>query len=185
LFLNGIIPDSGSLAIPVIDEFYQDWYSMFSPSQFRFDYEAQTIRIPVWAGKINFNFGSETVFYDFPDNGTYEVQFSADWNNVTGATKICPLIENFSYLPPVETEHLPPEPTPTPSPQPTPTPSPQPTPTPSPLLDTEAPTLKVVSPKNETYIIADIPLLFTLSESTSKINYSLDGCIDCLMARIA
>jgi hypothetical protein len=72
LFLNGIVPDSGSLAIPVIDEYYQDWYSMFPASHFRFDYESRTIRIPVWAGRLNFTFGTET--------RARLVQFSRYWN---------------------------------------------------------------------------------------------------------
>lgn len=172
LFLNGIVPDSGSLAIPVIDEFFQDWYSMFPASQFRFDYDSQTIRIPVWAGKINFTFGTETASYDFPDNGTYEVQFSSDWNNVTGATKISPLNETFSYLPPGETKPIPPPPTHTPSPPPF-KPVFPPTRSQS-QADTKAPTISVVSPKNETYFDKDIPLLFTLSESVLWTRYSID-----------
>jgi hypothetical protein len=98
LFLNGIVPDSGSLAMPVIDEVYQDWYSMFPASHFRFDYESQTIRIPVWAGKINFIFGTETASYTFPKDGIYELHFSSDWNNIITAKKISSLSETFSYL---------------------------------------------------------------------------------------
>ena len=103
LFLNGIVPDTGSLAIPVIDEYYQDWYSMFPASNFRFDYESQTIRIPVWAGKINFTFGTETASYNFPDDGIYEVHFSSDWNTVTSANKVSSLSESLSYLNPRDT----------------------------------------------------------------------------------
>jgi len=172
MFLNGVVPDSGSLAIPVIDEFYQDWYSMFPASQFRFDYETRTIRIPVWTGKLNFTFGTETASYDFPDNATYEVQFSSDWNSITGATKISSLNEAFSYLPPRETERLP-DPTPTPFPPPQFQPA-FPTIRLQSLPDTRAPTINVVSPKNETYSVADIPLLFNLSESASWIRYSID-----------
>jgi hypothetical protein len=98
LFLNGIVPDTGSLAIPVIDEVYEDWYSMFPASHFRFDYESKTMRIPVWAGKINFIFGSETASYSFPDDGIYEVQFSSDWNTVTNASRVSSLSERFLYL---------------------------------------------------------------------------------------
>jgi hypothetical protein len=178
LFLNGIVPDSGSLAIPVIDEYYQDWYSMFTASHFRFYYESQTIRIPVWAGKLNFTFGTETASYTFPDNGIYEVQFSADWNNVTNATKINSLSEQFSYLPPEENSPLPQPPTPTPTPTPT---------TPlsdfqyfssfhaDPLPDTTSPIIVVASPKNATYSDTDIPLTFTLNELTSRVSYSIDG----------
>ncbi len=178
LFLNGIVPDSGSLAIPVIDEVYQDWYSMFPASHFRFDYESQTIRIPVWAGKINFTFGSEPTSYNFTDNGIYEVQFSADWNNVTNATKISPLNEQNSYLPPGDPQTPEPQPTSTPTPSPTPIqvfPQTIPTIYSSPRLDTRAPTIVIASPKNKTYSDADVPLTFTVSESTSLISYSIDG----------
>jgi hypothetical protein len=101
LFLNGIVPDSGSLAIPVIDEVYQDWYSMFPASHFRFDYDSRMIRIPVWAGRINFTFGTGTASYVFPKNGIYEVNFSPDWNTVTNASLVSPLSSRFAYLNPV------------------------------------------------------------------------------------
>jgi hypothetical protein len=175
LFLNGIVPDSGSLAIPVIDEFYQDWYSMFPATHFRFDYESQTIRIPVWAGKINFTFGTETASYNFSDNGIYEVTFSSDWNNVTNANKISSLSEQIAYLNPAVDN-----PSPSPSPPP---PSPSPPPYsfqysfPSSSFsppDTTSPTIVVVSPKNKTYSDTDTSLTFTLSEPTSWISYSLD-----------
>jgi hypothetical protein len=148
LFLNGIVPNSGSLAIPVIDEFYQDWYSMFPASHFRFDYESQTIQIPVWAGKINFIFGTETASYNFPDDGIYEVHFSSDWNTVTNASKVGPLNETFSYLNP----HMD-----------------------NPPQDTTDPTVIVSSPQNKTYSVADILLQFTLNEPVSQISYSIDG----------
>lgn len=172
MFLNGIVPDSGSLSIPVIDEVYQDWYSMFPASHFRFDYESQTIRVPVWAGKINFTFGTETASYNFSDNGIYEVQFSSDWNNVTGATKISPLSEQFAYLPPAETQPTPPEPTPTPT---LPYFQTFPSTRPTPLPDTKSPTIAVASPQNETYSNTEIPLTFTLSESTSRVSYRING----------
>jgi hypothetical protein len=100
LFLNGIIPESGSLAIPVIDEVYQDWYSMFPASHFRFDYGSRTIRIPVWKGKINFLLGTQPAPYNFSENGIYEIHFSTDWNSVTDAHLVSPLSSKFAYLDP-------------------------------------------------------------------------------------
>ncbi len=174
LFLNGIIPDSGSLAIPVIDEFYQDWYSMFPASHFRFDHNTQNIRIPVWAGKLNFTFGTEIASHNFTDNGIYEVQFSSDWNNVTNVTRISPLSKKISYLLPEEKE----TPQPTPSPIPTPLPvfpqSSFPIVYSSPQADTRAPTIVISSPTSKTYSTKDILLSFIVSESTSLISYSLD-----------
>jgi parallel beta-helix repeat protein len=100
LFLNGIVPDSGSLAIPVIDETYEDWCSMFPAGEFRFDYATRTIRIPVWQGKINFIFGTNTASYTFPSDGVYEVHFSSDWNTVTNARKVSMLDSRFTYIKP-------------------------------------------------------------------------------------
>jgi hypothetical protein len=122
---------------------------MFPPSHFRFDYESQTIRIPVWAGKINFIFGTEPASYSFPDNGIYKVNFSSDWNSVTNASKVSSLSESFAYLDP-HADNPPPQ-------------------------DTTAPIIIVSSPQNKTYSVAEILLKFTLNEKVSQISYSLDG----------
>ena len=179
LFLNGIVPDTGSLAIPVMEETFQDWYSMFPASNFRFDYETQTICIPVWAGKINFIFGTETASYNFSENGIYEVHFSSNWNNVTNANKISPLSQEFAYLNPAIHN---------PSPPPIPPPPPPPSPTPitpvhltypsNPLSspsDRTSPTIVIASPKNETYSDKGISLTFIVNEPTSWTSYSIDG----------
>jgi hypothetical protein len=100
LFLNSVVPESGSMAIPVIDEVYEDWYSMFPASHFRFDYESKTIRIPVWAGKINFVLGTEPASYTFSEDGIYEIHFGSDWNSVIDASLISPLSNRFVYLDP-------------------------------------------------------------------------------------
>jgi len=42
-------------------------------------------------------------------------------------------------------------------------------------LDTTPSTISIVSPENKTYTVEDVPLTFTVSESTSWIGYSLDG----------
>jgi streptogramin lyase len=42
-------------------------------------------------------------------------------------------------------------------------------------VDTASPVISIVSPENMTYTVADVPLDFTVSESTSWIGYSLDG----------
>ena len=154
LFLNGVVPDSGSLAIPVIDEYYQDWYSMFPASHFRFNYETETIRIPVWAGRINFRFGTENASYIFPDNGIYEVHFSSDWNTVENTSKVSSLTYAFSYLNSYF-ENPPPQPSPPP--------------------DTTVPNVMVISPQNKTYSKEDILLTFNVNEPVAQLRYSVDG----------
>jgi hypothetical protein len=153
LFLNGIVPDTGSLAIPVIDEVYQDGYSMFPASHFRFDYETETIRIPVWAGRINFAFGTENASCTFPDDGIYEVHFGSDWNTVENASKVNSLNEAFSYLNP-HIEIPPPLPPPP---------------------DTTVPNVIVVSPQNKKYPRGDIRLTFYANEPVAQLRYSVDG----------
>jgi len=44
-----------------------------------------------------------------------------------------------------------------------------------PPLDTTPPTISIISPENKTYAVSDVPLTFTVNESTSWIGYSLDG----------
>jgi hypothetical protein len=44
-----------------------------------------------------------------------------------------------------------------------------------PSSDNAPPTISILSPKNKTYTSNDVPLTFTVSESTSWIGYSLDG----------
>jgi hypothetical protein len=99
LFLEGIIPNTGSLAIPLNEEGYQDTASAFPSSLFRFDYVNRRIRIPVNSGVLKFQFGTRIASATFPLSGVYEVQFSNDWNSVIGSPKmIGPLPSLFHYL---------------------------------------------------------------------------------------
>jgi PKD repeat protein len=82
LFLEGIVPSTGSLAIPKLDEVYEDVCSAFSVQQFGFNYDTRTIRIPVDAGELKFQFGTTLVPYTFPATGVYQITFSNDWNGI-------------------------------------------------------------------------------------------------------
>jgi parallel beta-helix repeat protein len=44
-----------------------------------------------------------------------------------------------------------------------------------PTPDTTPPTISILSPENKTYPVSDVPLTFTVSESTSWMGYNLDG----------
>jgi parallel beta-helix repeat protein len=103
MFMNGIVPKTGSLAIPLNDESYEDMAGWSPATMFRFDYANRQIRIPVNAGTLNFIFGSGTASYTFPSTGVYQVQFSSDWNTVQSATLIAPLDSGFKYITPGST----------------------------------------------------------------------------------
>jgi hypothetical protein len=98
LFMNGIVPKTGSLAVPLNDEYYEDAAGWSPATMFRFDYANRQIRIPVNAGTLNFIFGSGTASYTFPSTGVYQVQFSSDWNTVQSASRMGPLDSGFKYI---------------------------------------------------------------------------------------
>jgi parallel beta-helix repeat protein len=112
LFMNGIRPATGSLAMPLNDEQYEDTVGWSPASMFRFNYASRQIRIPVNAGRLDFIFGSGVASYTFPSTGVYTVQFSNDWNTVQSATCIGPLDSEFKYIvassspPPTETIYI-------------------------------------------------------------------------------
>jgi hypothetical protein len=154
LFLDGIIPDTGYLAMNASNERYQDYRTCFPTSQWSFNYQNQTIRIPVIAGNLSFIFGSQEATQNFPSNGVYDIQFADDWNSIISITKGADI--STTTLQPVTLQAISRSaPSPTPTPQPTRTlpliltltqiptltqsPTPQPTPTLAPA-PTPAPT---------------------------------------------
>ena len=98
LFLLGIVPDTGYLAIPLNEEYYEDFWGFYPRTHFMFDYSNRRIRIPVNAGTLKFQYGTNPLSWTFPYTGIYEVRFSSDWNNITGATYIEELSPNYLYL---------------------------------------------------------------------------------------
>ncbi len=155
LFLYGIIPGTGSLAITASNERYQDYRTCFQTSQWQFNYTDQSIRLPINKGNLTFIFGSQNVTADFPQDGVYDIQFSSDWNNITQTTKIeditRPNLQPVTLQPitkPTPTPVVSPTVTPSPSPSTTTTPSPTPSPTPTQQPPTNPPTTKPTDDSN-------------------------------------
>jgi archaellin len=144
LFIDGIVPGTGYLAINASNERYQDYQTCFPTSEWQFNYVNQTIRIPVTAGTLSFIFGSQEVTQNFSSNGVYDIQFSNSWNSIVLATKVADL--NVTVLQNIGDVTLQPTPAPTTTPTTTPTPtetaSPSPSPTPT-LNTTPKPTATV------------------------------------------
>ena len=146
LFLDGIVPQTGYLAINASNEAYQDYRTCFPTSEWDFNYQNQTIRIPVIAGNLSFVFGSQEVSQNFPSNGVYNIQFSSDWNNITSITKVTDI--NTVTLQATQRPKSSPIITPTPSPTAKPSPTPTLTPifTPAPIQTTTPNLTATVSP---------------------------------------
>jgi len=137
LFLYGIIPQTGSLYIPASEERYHDYRTCFQTEQWQFNYPNHSIRIPIIKGTLTFNFGTQTVTQNFPENGVYDIQFSNDWNSITSISKLSNINPPQPPTPtptPTPTPEETPTPTPTPEETPTPTPTPEETPTPTPTI---------------------------------------------------
>jgi len=159
LFLDGIVPVTGSLAIPIHNEQYQDDRSSFPVTEFQFSYINNQISIPVNAGTITFTFGTTPVSYNFPSNGNYTVQFASDWNSIISV--------NGQPIPtPTSTPSPTPSPTPTPTPTPTATPSPTPTPTATPpVLKTQS--VSVTTDKSSYARGSSVAITVTVKDASS------------------
>jgi len=82
LFLEGIVPVTGSLAMSVCDENFPFDATPFPATQLKFDNENHRIKIPVNTGELTFIFGLSPVTYDFIADGVYDIEFSNDWNEI-------------------------------------------------------------------------------------------------------
>jgi hypothetical protein len=82
MFLYGIVPVTGSLAIPAMEESYPHKTPPIAASSFKFDYADRIIRIPVRAGEMTFIYGTTPVNCTFPSDGIYTLKFSDDWNRI-------------------------------------------------------------------------------------------------------
>ena len=153
LFLDGVIPGTGYLAINASNEAYQDYRTCFSSAQWQFNYQNQSIRIPVYAGNLSFIFGSKEVDQNFPSNGVYQVQFAGDWNSISFITKIAdvnspslstatlqPITRPSTTISPTISPTAKPSIFPTPTVKPTAQPTTTPTPTRTPTEPTSTPT---------------------------------------------
>ena len=99
LFLQGVVPETGSLAVPLIEEEYEDELAGLVVSHFAFDAADNTIHIPVWKGSINFHFGTDVVTADFSADGLYVVRFGKDWNSISDIEKIGGLpADKYRYI---------------------------------------------------------------------------------------
>jgi fibronectin type 3 domain-containing protein len=83
LFLEGIVPITGSLAIPLLEENYPPDTTPFPVREMKFDYSNHKIKIPVKAGELTFVYGSLPVSYNFTSDGVYDIEFTDDWNQIT------------------------------------------------------------------------------------------------------
>lgn len=99
LLLLGIVPGSGSIAIPVSEQFYEDNSNMIDPELYALDLEKSILTIPIMnPGTLTFIYGKNPISYDFQIKGVYNVTFSNDFNNIISANLISALPNNRLYI---------------------------------------------------------------------------------------
>ncbi|MEM3357279.1 MAG: LamG domain-containing protein, partial [Candidatus Bathyarchaeia archaeon] len=98
LLLNGILPVSGSIAVPLEEYCYEYRYNILDGELLRINLTAKTLVLPVMTpGTINFLYNATVSGY-FAESGIYQVQFSNDWNTIVSIAKISSLPANREYV---------------------------------------------------------------------------------------
>jgi hypothetical protein len=98
-FFMGMVPQDGSLAVPLEEYSYEYRQNMFDPELFHLDLSTRTVTLSVFLpGSIKFIYGSTPVTQIFSKSGVWQVTFSTDWTAVTSATYVSALPSNRRYL---------------------------------------------------------------------------------------
>ena len=91
MILLGVIPSTteptGYLAIPLRSLSLGSTHAI-DPVCFGWNSTENTVTLPIFAGNLDFQYGSETVTYNFPHDGVYKVKFTSDYNNIVKVTKL-------------------------------------------------------------------------------------------------
>lgn len=107
IFMQGMIPQDGSLAVPLEENGYEYTLNMLDPQLFQLNIAARTVTLSVFMpGTIKFVYGSTTAAWTFTKTGVWQVTFSSDWNSITSATFISELPSNRRYLGEVPISHI-------------------------------------------------------------------------------
>jgi hypothetical protein len=99
LLLNGIVPSSGAVAMPLSDLSYEDFLSSVDKQMCSLDIVNRNLTLPIGQiGIINFTFGSSICGYTFPSTGVYNLTFASDWNSISSVTRTGDLPTNRMYF---------------------------------------------------------------------------------------
>jgi hypothetical protein len=99
LFMMGMIPQTGSLAIPLEEFGYEYKLNILDPELFHLNLATRTVTVSIFmSGTIKFVYGTSPVSQLFMQSGVFEVVFASDWNSITTVTRLSDLPTNRKYL---------------------------------------------------------------------------------------
>jgi hypothetical protein len=139
MLIQGFVPQTATLAVPLSEYRYEGCGSMIDPQLLSMNFGSNQLTAGIATpGNVTFIFGTTPFNYTFSHIGLYTLQFTSDWNGITSYTATTLPSRNY-FIQAINAENPPiPLPTPTPSaystPIQTPTSPPRiliPTPTPS------------------------------------------------------
>jgi hypothetical protein len=98
IFMEGIVPQTATLAVPIQEYFYEDVNALTDAQLFNINITARTVTFSIGkAGSVSFIFNS-TVTQSFSNVGTYTVTFASDWNSITNTVYDGALPTNRIYI---------------------------------------------------------------------------------------
>jgi hypothetical protein len=99
LFMEGLVPRTATLAVPIQDNIYEDTNALTDGQLFNIDITTCTITVSILTpGTITFIYGSTPVNDTFTAQGTYQVTFDPTWNTITSTTYLSGLPSNRLFM---------------------------------------------------------------------------------------
>jgi len=99
LLLMGIVPQTGSLAIPLNEHYYEDIFSTLDSDLYNINLANYSLTFSVLNnGTFSFLYGSVPVTQNFNSSGVYQVTFTPSYNSIVNVTLLNPLPTNRIYM---------------------------------------------------------------------------------------
>jgi len=97
--MEGIVPGTGSLAMPISENVYEDTFNMIDADLYNLNFQQHKLRLAIqMPGTISFQYGTSTPTYNFTQPGLYDVTFSSDWNTISSVSYLGGLPTNRVYF---------------------------------------------------------------------------------------
>jgi hypothetical protein len=85
--LQGIVPITATLAVPIQEDYYQGSMNMINPQLFNVNFTGNTLTVGISSpGIVTFIYGSTPFNYTFTAPGLYTLSFASNWNSISSKT---------------------------------------------------------------------------------------------------
>jgi hypothetical protein len=96
--MEGIVPLTGTLAVPLEENWYQYYFNIIDGGMFSLNLTGNSIHVAIESpGTVAFLYNT-TITYNFNSSGIWNVQFDSNWDTITGVTLTSALPSNRIYM---------------------------------------------------------------------------------------